>query len=510
MRRPFLLAVTSAVLVLSACSSSSGVEVHLAPVGRGEVVQTVAAGAQLDAAERATVTAPVGGEVARLLVGDGERVAAGEPLVRLASDTVDAQIRQAEMAVDAAEELATVSAGAGLDLSPVVEAFGAQLDAVFPPLIGALEDQIATLEVAVTTAEDSLQAVRDGLDDARQQILDRAAQAPVALHAPDLESALPHPEMPPLVDASGLRAAAADVRQRLAEAEAGYRRARGELAQVASDLEHQAQQTSAAQSAAAQAQRDQAELALESARARVDDLTIVAPLPGVIELARGGDTSSGAPAGGLDALAGLGGADGASELSGLLAGGDEGGATSSSAGPLAEGAGVRAGQPLLTIFDVSSFTVRAGVDEIDVVDVAVGQSVTVLVDAFPEAELPGTVRHVALSPERPPGGGAIFPVTVELDGSDDIDLRVGLTASVEIETDRLDGDLVLPTSALLRRGGNEVVYVARDGVAIEVPITVEAIGDESAAVTGDLRIGDQVVTSGVELVEDGVEIEVVE
>ncbi|MCA1783936.1 MAG: HlyD family efflux transporter periplasmic adaptor subunit [Intrasporangiaceae bacterium] len=177
---------------------------------------------------------------------------------------------------------------------------------------------------------------------------------------------------------------------------------------------------------------------------------------------------------------------------------------------MAEGVGVGAGQALLTIFDLSGFTARVDVDEIDIVEMEVGQAVTVLVDSFPDAELSGTVRYIALEPQRPAGGGAIFPVTVDLDPVPaEIRLRVGLTASAEIEVRRLEGETVIPTSSLLRRGGGEVVYVIRDAVAVEVPIGVEAIGDTTAAVTGDLEVGDEVVTTGVELVEDGTEVEVV-
>jgi HlyD family secretion protein len=192
-----------------------------------------------------------------------------------------------------------------------------------------------------------------------------------------------------------------------------------------------------------------------------------------------------------------------------LLGGGGGGSAGASTGPLAAGVGVGAGQPLLTIFDLSGFTARVDVDEIDIVDLAVGQAVTVLVDAYPDAELSGTVRYIALAPQQPPGGGAIFPVTVDLDPTpDDVRLRVGLTASAEVEVQRIDADTVVPTSALLRRGGGEVVYVARDGIAVEVPITVDAIGDDTAAVSGDVTAGDEVVTTGVELVEDGTPIQV--
>jgi HlyD family secretion protein len=291
-------------------------------------------------------------------------------------------------------------------------------------------------------------------------------------------------------------------RARLAEAEAGYRDARSQLSQTESQLRAQAQQATAAQQSVADAQREQAELALETARARIDDLTIVAPIAGVVELSRGDDGDTTPPLGGLGDLGELG------DLGGF--GGTTPGGAGSSTGPIREGADVGPGQILLTIYDVSSFTVRADVDELDIVDVEVGQDVVVLVDAFADLELPGVVSRIAMTPQRPAGGGAIFPVTVDLgDVPGDVRLRIGLTASSEIEVRRVEADTVVPTSALLRRGGAEVVYVVRDGVAHEVPVSVEALGDQTAALSGELRPGDEVVTFGVEAVEDGTEVEVV-
>jgi multidrug efflux pump subunit AcrA (membrane-fusion protein) len=98
-------------------------------------------------------------------------------------------------------------------------------------------------------------------------------------------------------------------------------------------------------------------------------------------------------------------------------------------------------------------------------------------------------------------------VTVRLvERSDEVSLRIGMTASVEIQVREVEGELVVPSSALLRRGGDEVVHVVRDGVAHRVEVAVLALGDGTAAVSGDLAVGDIVVTTGVELLEDGQEV----
>jgi HlyD family secretion protein len=440
-RSTLLAWLLAGAVLLAACSGDDAPQLETAEVVAGEVVQTVAAAAQLEPTGRVTVTAPAGGEVAELLVADGDVVEQGDPLVRITSGSVELQIAQAEAAVDSADALASAASGAGVDLSPVLGALRGQLEAVYPPLLEALAEQAAMVE------DDELRAT---------------------------------------------------IEERIAEAESGYLQSRANLQRSESQLRGQAQQATAGQVAAAEAQRQQAALALEAARDRADDLTVAAPAGGVVELARAG-AEGGAAVPDLDALAG----EGTDGLDALLGGGG----SATAAGPIATGVAVVPGQALLTIFDLSGFTAQVEVDEIDVVEVEEGQPVSVLVDAFPGDELRGVVAHVGLAPRRGVTGAASYPVTVELRGIPaDVRLRVGLTASAEIEVRRIAAETVVPTSALLRRGEGEVVHVVREGIAHEVPVTVTAIGDDTAAVEGAVDPGERVVTIGVELVEDGDEV----
>jgi multidrug efflux pump subunit AcrA (membrane-fusion protein) len=446
-RRGPLAVLVASSLVLVGCSGEDAPEVTTVEVGSGEVIQTVAAVAELEPAARVSVTAPVGGEIARLLVEDGQTVAAGDAIAELSSESVELQIAQAESAAQAADALVGAAGASGLDLSPILGAFRGQLEATLPPVLDALAQQAAGIED----------------DDLREAAL-----------------------------------------QRVRDARDSYTASRENLRQAEREAAGQAQQATAAQRAAAAAQRRQAELALEAARGRSADLTIVAPADGVIELGRADGGGAAAPdLGGLaDQLGGAGG--GVPDIGGLLGGGESGGGTS---GPVAEGVSVSTGQTIATVYDLSAFTARVAVDEIDIVEVERDQAVTVLVDAFPEAEIRGTIANVAIAPTASPTGGATYPVTVRLTRvPDDVRLRVGLTASAEIEVRRVEAEATVPTAALLRRGGQEVVYVADDGVAREVPVTVLALGDDLAAVEGELARGDRVVTTGVETLTDGQEL----
>lgn len=434
-RRRLALALAACVLAGSACSDDDVPAVAAAEVGAGTVVQTVAAPATIEARNRVTVTAPVGGEVAELLVGDGDEVDTGDPMVRLRSDDIDLQIEQARAAVAAADALGGVQGGP--DLSPLVAGVRGQLDAVLPPLLDTLREQIEDIE------DDQLrQAARD----------------------------------------------------RVSDAEIAYRQATARLAETEQQVAAQAQAATASQRAAAEAQRRQAELALEAAEGRADELVVTAPAPGVVELARG-DAGAQVPA-----LPGLPSQDGEEgDLGGLLEGERGAGAD----GPVAEGRVVSPGQALLTVFDLSGFHVSVEVDELDAVDVSAGQTATVRVDAFPDRQIPARVERVAIEPQRARTGSVAYPVDVELTQDPGVPLRVGLTASVEIVVREVDAETTVPSSALLRRGGQEVVYRIVDDVVEEISVRVTAIGDDTAAVEGDLEPGDRVAVEQVAELDDG-------
>ena len=156
------------------------------------------------------------------------------------------------------------------------------------------------------------------------------------------------------------------------------------------------------------------------------------------------------------------------------------------------------------------FEVRLEVDEIDVVLVEVGQQVSVELDALRGQPLVGTIVALATTPERSATGATIYRARVRLDAPAAAELpplRGGLTGTGDVEVQRLDAPLTVPSTALRRSGGNEVVYVVRGGVAVEVPVRVLAFGDARAAVDGDVRVGELVVTIGVERIADGDPVE---
>jgi HlyD family secretion protein len=100
------------------------------------------------------------------------------------------------------------------------------------------------------------------------------------------------------------------------------------------------------------------------------------------------------------------------------------------------------GQPAFVLTDLSRYHVEASVDEIDVGQVAVGQQVSVTLDALPGVELAGEIEQMA-STAQIDTGIVSYPVRVRLKGTDSL-LRAGMTANVQIITERREDILLVP------------------------------------------------------------------
>lgn len=96
--------------------------------------------------------------------------------------------------------------------------------------------------------------------------------------------------------------------------------------------------------------------------------------------------------------------------------------------------------------DLTRMQLTCDVDEADIGQVKVGQTVRFSVDTFPEREFQGTVSQIRLSPKTA-SNVVTYPVIVEVDNGE-LSLLPGMTADVRIQVAQADGVLRVPSSAL--------------------------------------------------------------
>lgn len=172
------------------------------------------------------------------------------------------------------------------------------------------------------------------------------------------------------------------------------------------------------------------------------------------------------------------------------------------------------GSLILTISDLAVVEVVVQMDETDVPRLALGDSATVEIDAFPDRDFTARVTEIGNSAIRPPSQNAAagqqqaidFEVVLTLDPTD-ADLRPDLSATADIVTDTRTDAVAVPiialtvredTTAAARSGDEppeiEGVFVVDEGIATFRPVTVGIAGDEFFEVLEGLEPGETVVS----------------
>ncbi len=162
------------------------------------------------------------------------------------------------------------------------------------------------------------------------------------------------------------------------------------------------------------------------------------------------------------------------------------------------------GRPLVRLESRSGRKIWLTVRETDIRHVHQGQHLKVRMDARPDlGTLDGVVAEI-----MPAADAATHTFTVKVT-LPDADISSGLAGRAEIPGASVDR-LVIPSSAVHRRGGLELVVVRdADGTARTRAVTTgNPVGDDRVEVLSGLAEGDQVVVDAPGPVADGTPVEV--
>jgi HlyD family secretion protein len=166
-----------------------------------------------------------------------------------------------------------------------------------------------------------------------------------------------------------------------------------------------------------------------------------------------------------------------------------------------EGDEVRSGVPVVDVVNPATMRVRARVNQTDVRELKIGQTVRVGLDAYPDLAFAGTVDQISpigvqssLSPKV-----RNFIVIVSVRGAHP-NLMPDLTAVLDVELSRSPGTLVVPRDAVAYDGRQAYVRVQRGGSYERRDVAVGTQNTHEIVVAGGLAEGSLVernVSQGV-------------
>lgn len=385
----------------------------------------------------------VGGTVSAVNIAIGDSVTTGQLLAALDTEDLQLSVELAEQSVIAqqANYDALVDEPTELELAQANASIAQAQSALATATLGL--DSSAAQEIANCA---NLDTATEMLEDAQQAYEDyvQAGYEADANFLPDPDSQAGQA----LSDAQtnyDITAAQCNLASLQADNAAGVEAARANLAQAEAARDALLAGPTEHQLTASAAQLRSAELQLEQAQNRLEDAQIFAPFDGLI-----------------------------TEVNIIVS----------------QTVGTQT--VAITIVDISQLHIEVQIDELDIANIAVGQTAEVSLDALEGTVLTGTVSSVS-----PQGillqGIVTYGVEVGLDETDAA-IRLGMSADVEITVAVLEGVLTVPRSAIYRNDElGEYLVIQTESGNQNVAVTPGYSADGWIVVEGDISEGQTVI-----------------
>ncbi|MGQ9492811.1 MAG: efflux RND transporter periplasmic adaptor subunit [Anaerolineae bacterium] len=422
------------VLYMTKRRATETIDYETVPVRRDTILATVNASGNVKPRKKVTLAFPSGGLLAAINVQVGQKVEAGQELARLDTRQLELSVAQAEATLKINEaRLAQVKAGPSAADLAAAEASLESAQALYE----SAKEKLNLKDAQLSLAEADLKRAELALQDA-QAAYDRVAW---------------RPDIGMLPVAASLERATLDYQRALANYklqvaaidDTAFKSAAAQLAQAKAQLEKLRRNPTSEELAIAEAQVEQSKAALEQAKLRLADATLVAPFTGTV-------LSIGAEIGEL----------------------------------------VSAATPVIVLADLEHHYIDASVDEADIGLVQAGQDAVITLDAFPDARLTGRVTRI-----HPLGtvsqGVVSYAVEVEV-ASTDVAIQPNMTAIVDIVVARKEGVLVVPNRAVKRDSAARYSVEVFTGNTVEQrSVTIGLSNELVTEIVSGLREGEEVV-----------------
>ncbi len=406
------------------------------PVTRGNLAATVSAAGTIASHTFSALAFQTSGEVTQILVQMGDQVKAGQKLAQLDTTDLDIALANAQINLDTAlVNLADVQDGS--DPTDLANARG-NLDSTETNYNAALAkynlkgDQQTVARAQLDRAKTALENAQFAYDWAKNDWLITPARLEPKKEALDNAQEAYNDALHAYGSSlTGIN----DTALRSAEAQVALARSQLDSLESAPTPESLA---------IAQAQVKQAELAVQQAQLNLSKATLVAPFDGVVTSV---DTQVGQT--------------------------------------------VSANAAIINLADLTRLEITIALPEVDVIQVQVGQPVTITIDALYGKELPGKVVQMAMVGQTTQNVVS-YPAVVQLTGSDP-DVRLGMNASLSIIIAQRQNVLIVPNRAIRTVNRQKTITIYYEGELVSLPIVVDLAGDSYSEVTQGLKEGDLVV-----------------
>lgn len=159
------------------------------------------------------------------------------------------------------------------------------------------------------------------------------------------------------------------------------------------------------------------------------------------------------------------------------------------------GAAATAKAAVVTIADLDSLKVEADVSESNIEKVGVGQPCEIQLDALPDSRFPGIVHMIVPTADRSKATVMVKVAFVDKDPR----ILPEMSATVAFLSQKVPYDqepfTAIPLSTVFSRDDRDLVYVVRDGRAVEMTVQLGKKYGDMVSVRDGLKVGEKVIVT---------------
>lgn len=170
-----------------------------------------------------------------------------------------------------------------------------------------------------------------------------------------------------------------------------------------------------------------------------------------------------------------------------------------------QGSFLGVGDPVAQLLRLSDVKVTVGIPESDVASFFDLKEATVIIDALEKRRLTG--KKVFLS-RQPRNLARLYDLELEIPNTDG-HILPGMFARVELIRAVYEKALVIPLYAVINQGGEQFVYLEKEGSAKKTAVAIGRLVDWQVHITSGISATDKVIVVGHRLLSDGQAVEVI-
>jgi RND family efflux transporter MFP subunit len=168
---------------------------------------------------------------------------------------------------------------------------------------------------------------------------------------------------------------------------------------------------------------------------------------------------------------------------------------------------------IATIVDMNSNEIEVDVNEAYIARVLPGQSVTAVLDAYPDWQIPSRVRTIIPSADRQKATVKVRVSFVKLDPRILPDMGIKVAFLGEGRAEKQTGNqsaaaVLVPESAVRDDNGKKIVFLVKDNRAERRAVTIGAKRGGDTEIIAGLTAGDSVIVKGPPNLQDGQSVEI--